>query len=179
LHTLSEFNQPDWLKHLNATKTTTGQLNCERVNLIMIRLETLFPELASKLRRASSAKQRAASFAAAEFAITRARIEHPLVENSLEKARTACIFTSKEKADLDNLAAQLDAKYFALEEASLEGQACTEDYMPIFVQARAVAALSFAGCEDAFQAATEAIYEAATTTDDKEELAAIIQSALQ
>jgi hypothetical protein len=89
------------------------------------------------------------------------------------------VLTPKEKSDLDALAAQLDAEYFALQEAIEEGRASTNDYMRPFGQARAVAALSFAGREDAFQAATEAIYEAAATTDDKEELFAHILSVLE
>jgi hypothetical protein len=145
----------------------------------MTRLETLSPDLAGKLRRASAAKQRAASLAASAFAISRAKAEHPLVEKALKKVRAAGVFTPKEKAELDALAAQLDEEYFALQEAAEEGRASTEDYIRMFGQARAVAALSFAGGEDAFQSATEAIYEAAATTDDKEELFARILSALE
>ncbi len=145
----------------------------------MTRLDSLSADLTDKLRRASSAKQRAASLAALEFAIARAEVEHPLVEKALEKVRTAGVLTPKEKAELDALAAQLDEEYFALQEAAEEGRASTEDYMRVFGQARAVAALSFAGGDDPFQAATEAIYEAAATTDDKEDLTALIESALQ
>lgn len=145
----------------------------------MTRLETLSPDLAGTLQRASAAKQRAASLAASEFAIARAKVEHPLVQRALEKVRRAGVLTPEDKAELDALAGQLDEEYFALQEAAEEGRASTEDYMRMFGQARAVAALAFAGGEDALQAATEAIYEAAATTDDKEELAALIQSALQ
>jgi hypothetical protein len=143
------------------------------------RLETLLPDLAGTLQRASATKPRAASLAALEFVIARAKVEHPLVQKALEKVRAAGVLTPKDKAELNALAAQLDEDYFALQEAAEEGRASTEDYMRLFGQARAVAALSFAGGEDALQAATEAIYEAAATTDDKEELTALIQSALQ
>jgi hypothetical protein len=143
------------------------------------RLETLSPDLAGKLERASAAKQRAASLAASEFAVARAKVEHPLVEKALTKVRATGVLTPKEKAELDALVARLDEEYFALQEAAEEGRASTEDYMRVFGQARAVAALSFAGGDDPFQAATEAIYEAAATTDDKEDLAALLQSALQ
>lgn len=145
----------------------------------MTRLETLSPDLAVKMQRASAAKQRAASLAACEFAISHAKVEHPLVKQALKKVRAAGVLTPKEKAELDALAAQLDEEYFALQEAAEEGQASSEDYMRVFGQARAVAALAFAGGEDAFQAATEAIYEAAATTDDKEELSARILSVLE
>jgi hypothetical protein len=145
----------------------------------MTRLESLSPHLADKLRRASSAKQRAAGLAASEFAIARARIKHPVLEHAVEKVRAAGMLTPKEKAELDALSGRLDEEYFALQEAAAEGGASTENYMQLFGQARAVAALAFAGGEDAFQAATEAIYEAAATTDDKEYLVALIESALQ
>lgn len=145
----------------------------------MNRLETLLPDLAGKMRRASTTKQRAASLAASEFAIDRAKIGHPLVVNALGKMRATGILTPKDRAELDALAAQLDEEYFALQEAAEAGQAGIEDYMRPFRQARAVAALAFAGGEDALQAAEEAIYEAAATTDDKEDLAASVQSALQ
>ncbi|GIW80328.1 MAG: hypothetical protein KatS3mg105_2135 [Gemmatales bacterium] len=46
---------------------------------MMTRLEALLPDLASKLQRASAAELRAASLAACEFAISHAKVEHPLV----------------------------------------------------------------------------------------------------
>ena len=145
----------------------------------MTRLETLTPDIADKLRRASPMKQRAASVAASEFAIAHAKVEHPLVEKALEKLRAGGVLTPKDKAEIDALVARLDEEYFELQEAAEEGRASTDHYLRVFGQARAVAALSFAGNEDAFEAATEAIYEAAATTDGKEELAALIQAVLE
>jgi hypothetical protein len=145
----------------------------------MTRLETLLPKLADKLRRAPAAKQRAASLAASEFAISHARVENPLVEVALEKVRAAGLLTPEEKAEMEALTAQLDEQYFALQEAAEEGQGGAESCLQLFGQARAVASLSFAGDRDAFKAATEAIYEAAATTDDKDELSACILSALE
>ena len=57
-----------------------------------------------------------------------------------------------------------------MHEAAEQGRASIDDYMRAFGQARAVAALCFTGGEDANRAASEAIYEAAATTDDKAEL---------
>ena len=145
----------------------------------MSRLETMCPKLAAKLELVSAAKQRAATLVACEFAISHAKVEHPLIDKTLKRVRAAGVLTPKEKAELDALAAQLDEEYFALQDAAEEGRASTEDYMRVFGQARAVAALFFAGGEDAFQAATEAIYEAAASTDDKEELSARVLSALE
>jgi hypothetical protein len=80
----------------------------------------------------------------------------------------------EEKAALQALSAQLDEEYHTLQEAAEEGRASVDDYMKVFGQARAVAALCFTGSEDAYCAATEAIYEAAATTDDRAELSRCI-----
>jgi hypothetical protein len=82
------------------------------------------------------------------------------------------------KAELDAFAARLDDHYLDLRDATDEGRATIEDYMPPFRQARAVSALSFAGDESALDAAMEAIYAAAATTENKDELGALIESAL-
>lgn len=144
----------------------------------MTRLESQFPGVADKLRRASTAQQRAVSVAASEFAIAHARVQHPIVKRAMAKVRETGVLAPDEKADLDALVAQLDREYFDLQEAAEEGRAAADDYMRRFDQARAVAAVSFAGSEDALLAATEAIYEAAATTDDKEQLSALVQSVL-
>jgi hypothetical protein len=144
----------------------------------MNRLETLIPDLADKLRIASTLKQRASSLAASEYAISHAKFEHPLVEKALEIVRAGGVFTPKYKAEIEALVTRLDERYFELQEAAEEGGLSPDDYLRVFGQARAVAALSFSGNEDAFEAATEAIYEAAASTDDKEELATLIQSVL-
>jgi hypothetical protein len=145
----------------------------------MTRLETLSPDLARKLEGASVAKQRAAALAACQFAISHAQVNHPLVKNALQRVRAASVLTPEEKAGLDGLAAQLDEEYLAMQEAADKGRVSTADYMRLFGQARAVAALSFAGGEDAFHAATEAIYEAAATSDDNERFSTLIQSVLK
>jgi hypothetical protein len=131
------------------------------------------------LQQVSASKQRAAGLAAVEFAIAHARVRHPVVESALAKLHSAGALTPKDKALLDALAGQLDEEYFALQRAAEQGQAGSEVYMRAFGQARAVAALAFAGGENALQAAAEAIYEAAATTDDKEELFAVVQSTLE
>jgi len=82
-------------------------------------------------------------------------------------------------AELDAYIARLDDEYFDLQEATDDGTAGAQDYLPVFCQARAVAALSFAGRQDALQGAMDAVYEAAATTDNKDELTAVIRSALR
>ena len=77
------------------------------------------------------------------------------------------------------MAAGLDDEYLGLQEAAEEGRATADDYMRPFGQARAVAALSFATDPDAFEAAGEAIYEAAHATADKEGLVAAVLKVLE
>jgi hypothetical protein len=147
----------------------------------MIGLEILSRDLVAELQRVSSAKQRAASLAASEFAISHAQVEHPLVDKALGKLRTMGVFTPQEKAQIDALTAQLDEEYFSLQEAAEEGRASAEDYLRVFAKARAVAALAFAGNEDSFRGATESIYEAAATigSDNKGELFGLVKSVLE
>jgi hypothetical protein len=79
---------------------------------------------------------------------------------------------------LDALVARLDDEYFDLKEAAEEGRNSSGDYTLRFGQARAVAAVSFAGGENVAEAATEAIYEAVATVDDPAELTTLIRSVL-
>ena len=147
----------------------------------MIGLELLSPDLVAKLRLASPDKQRAAALVSCEFAISHARVEHPLVEEALRELHVGTVLIPQRKAKIDALASQIDEEYFDLQEAAQEGRASKEEYLQMFAKARAVAALSFACTEDAFQAATEAIYEAAATIGDtnKRELFALVESALK
>jgi hypothetical protein len=147
----------------------------------MIGLEQFSKSLVARLARASAAEQRAASIAAVEFAINRAKLEDSRVAAALATLRANQILPKKDRTDIEKLTAELDEAYFALQEAAEEGTATTEEYLAMFAKARAAAALGFAGIEDPFRAATEAIYEAAATiiSDDKRELLALIESQLK
>ena len=145
----------------------------------MNRLHTLSSDLVVKLRRASTAKQRAAGVAAGELAVAKAKVEHPLVAEALRQLRAGHVFTPREKAEVDALVAQLDEEYFNLQDAADAGRADANDYLRAFAKARAIAALSFAG-SDAPEAAADSIYEAAAAMgDDKAELFSLIESVLK
>jgi hypothetical protein len=96
----------------------------------------------------------------------------------MEKLRETGTLDDEEKAELDALVQQFDREYFDLQEAAEEGRAPAAESMRWFGQARAVAAVAFAGSDDALEAATASIYEAAATTDDKEQLSALVQAVL-
>jgi len=145
----------------------------------MSRLETLSSDLASRLRRASKAKRHAVAVAASALAVAKARVEHPVVDEALRQVRGGHVFTSRVKASIDALAAQLDEEYFELQEAAEADKLPADDYLRAFARARAVAALSFAG-SDASGAADDSIYEAAAAVgDDKSELFSLVEFALK
>jgi len=134
------------------------------------RLDSVAADLVAALREASEERQRAACLVACNFAIESSGVRSPVVQDAMRMLRSSRPLLPRYKVELDELVAQLDDEYLRLQERVEEGQSATDEYMKFFGQARAVAALSFAASDDAFQAAVEAIYEAAATTDEKDEL---------
>src|SRR5262245_9858055 len=126
-------------------------------------LALLSQELDTKLYGASSNKQRAASLVACQFAMAKALVDAPVVATALAELQAGRVFPSNVKAQLDALAENLDNQYFELKEAAEAGSADPKGWQAMFAKARAVAALSNAGDEDAYKAAGESIYEAAFT----------------
>jgi hypothetical protein len=144
----------------------------------MTRLDTISTQLVTALRQASEERQRSACLAACEFAVQRVGINSPVVADALQTLRAKEPLATNQKAALDALAGKLDDEYFELQEAAEDGKATDDDYMRPFGQSRAVTALSSAANRDAFEAAAEAIYEAATATDDRDGLIADIMITL-
>ena len=144
----------------------------------MTRLDTISTRLVSALRNASEERQRSACLTACEFAVQRSGIGSPVVDGTVRTLRARMPLPANQQADLDALAVMLDNEYFELQEAAEDGRAMADDYMRPFGQARAVAALSFAANLDDFEAVTEAIYEAATATDDRDGLIAAVMKTL-
>jgi len=143
------------------------------------RLETLSVELFEKLRRAPPEKQREATLAACEFAVSYAKVDNPIVKEALASLRASGGLSPKQKAELEALAAELDDQYLDLHEAAEEGRATTNDYLPVFEKSLAVSAVAFAATEDPFEASAEAVYEAAIATDKSKELFAAVETALK
>ncbi|GKT02418.1 hypothetical protein AVKW3434_23535 [Acidovorax sp. SUPP3434] len=67
---------------------------------------------------------------------------------------------------MNNLSGQLDRTYFELQEQAEINPDFQADALRLFGQARAIAAIAFAGEKDFLVAAMEAIYEASATVDD-------------
>jgi hypothetical protein len=144
-------------------------------------LALLSKELDTKLHGVASAKQRAVSLVACQFAMANARMEAPVVATALAELRAGKVFSPSLKAQLNSLAEQLDEQYFDLKDAAEAGSADPKQWQDMFAKARAVTALSNAGDEDAYKAAGESIYEAAFTIrdDNKQELLALVEAALE
>jgi len=142
-------------------------------------LALLSHDLDTRLQHASSAQKRAASLVACQYAVGKLSLRHPLVSAALEGLQVGQVFQPDLKAKLDALSEGLDAEYLTLKEAAEQGCGDRRDYVRLFAQARAVAALSCAGDQDV-QKAGDAIYEAAFSfeSDDKAELFSLVEAEL-
>jgi hypothetical protein len=133
---------------------------------MMMRLETVAKDLTAKLKAASSEQQRMAGLLACRLALQAAPMDYPVVLETLDQLQQYGVLPPQRIAELGNLAAQLDEKYFELQD-NAEGDADLQaESLRLFSQARTVSALSFAGGDDALVAAMEAVYEASATDND-------------
>lgn len=132
----------------------------------MMRLEMVAKDLAEKLRLTDTSTQRAAALYACELALQAAPTMNPDVLSAVEELRQNGRLKNQTLMKLNDLAANLDQQYFDLQEKAEEDPVVHFEYLRLFSQARAVAALSFAGGEHALISAMEAIYEASVTVED-------------
>ena len=144
----------------------------------MHRLESISIDLVTRLRTASTAKQRAATLAACEFAVSRSGIRNATTDKAMSELRTTGTISPKTTAELQAIVEQLDDEAFHAQEASDVRQGSNEDYLAAFARARCGAAISLAGTADPLEAALEAIYEAAMTADEPEKIISVVQGAL-
>jgi hypothetical protein len=142
----------------------------------MNRLLTLAPELVQRLQQATHAKQRAAALAASEFAIDAANVQNACIAELLNSLRQHGRTSEAQRQELETLKSDLDDEYFELKESAEQGKTTSHEYLRKFAQARAVSALLFACNDDPFEAATEAIYEAAAAFDNPQPLFKLIKS---
>ena len=132
----------------------------------MTRLDTIAEDLSEKLRIASPAQQLAASYAVCRLALQAASVDTPIVLESLEQLRQHGTLSIQRVAELNDLAAQLDSKYFDLQNQAEVNPDLQAEALRLFGQARAVAAVAFAGGSDVLAAVMEATYEASVAVDD-------------
>ena len=133
---------------------------------MIMRLEMVEKGLVEKLKLVSQEQRRSAVKVACKLAFQACPVEVPIVVESLRQLRSGNKLTTDQVSGPDALAAQLDEKYFNLQDSLDEGQNLNEEGLQLFSQARAVSALSLAGGEDSLMTVTEAIYEASSAVDD-------------
>ena len=133
---------------------------------MIMRLEMVEKGLVEKLKLVSEEQRRVAVKVACELAFQACPVDVPIVVESLRQLQSGNKLTTDQVSGLDALAAQLDEKYFDLQDNLDEGQSLNPDGLQLFSQARAVSALSLAGGENSLMKATEAIYEASSAVDD-------------
>jgi hypothetical protein len=133
---------------------------------MIMRLEMVEKGLVEKLKLVSQEQRRSAVKVACELAFQACPVEVPIVVESLRQLRSGNKLTTDQVSGLDALAAQLDEKYFDLQDSLDEEQNLNEEGLRLFSQARVLSALSLAGGEDSLMTATEAIYEASSAVDD-------------
>ena len=149
-----------------------------RSNGTVLRLESVSTSLVTALRHAAEIRQRAACLVACEFAVVQTGISSSTVQRALQLLRALKPIPAELKQGLDVLTQQLDDKYFDFQEAAEDGNVSEDEWKQVFSQARAASALAFASGENAFDAASEAIYEAAATVDEPNELLSIVLKTL-
>jgi hypothetical protein len=152
--------------HTNIILIIVEHQDTFRRETTMTRFENRFPELAAELHRAPVEKQRAACQVACEYAVTQAKIDHPLVTEARGKMRAGETISYEHRRCLESLIEQLDNEYFDLAVAFDEGNASVSDYQKPFAKARAVSSVLRAFDADPYNAASEAIYEADAVTDE-------------
>jgi hypothetical protein len=143
-----------------------------------MRLETVAENLAARLEASNSGQQRKASVIACELALQAASLDMPIISESLEQLRQNGKLSQERIAELNDLAAQLDERYFDIQNEAEDNVALEAEALQVFSQARIVSALSFAGGENALVAAKESIYEASMSFDDSGNFFAVVENSL-
>lgn len=133
---------------------------------MMMRLETITKDFTEKLRKASPARQRAATLVACQIALQAAQIDLTVVSESLVLLQQKSTLPKEHVKKLNAIAAQLDEEYFDMQERVESEPASASASLLLFAKARAVSALAYAGGDDALDAAMEAIYEASTAVEN-------------
>lgn len=144
----------------------------------MSALGILSGDLDARLYRAPVDAKRAACLAAIQLAVSRSDFREPLAEAALLGLQKSSVFSDALTRGLAMLEEHLDKEYFDLKESAEKGLADPRAWQKKFAQARAVAALGFAG--SGVEKVGEAIYEAAYALpgDGPEEVLALVDAVL-
>lgn len=139
----------------------------------MKRLETIYPGMTGLVENASSSTKLRVILMICSAAIEAADIKNKLVDSSLSDLSQNGLLTLEARQDLDSLRDSLDDEYFKYQESG-----SNELSLRRFRQARAVAALAYAGDISDRGSILDAIYEAFSALDNSDSFAEMICSEL-
>jgi hypothetical protein len=129
------------------------------------RLSLIWPDIDSALGSATTERRGKAAMVAAKWAIQQSGLSHPLLTDGDVEPST----------DLTDIVAELDDRYFELQEMFEDGRCPQSEVLAAFSRACAADSL-----DSAIRGETaDAIYEAAMSSDDNTELRTIVLSALR
>ncbi|NVJ20233.1 hypothetical protein HUW62_03225 [Myxococcus sp. AM011] len=143
---------------------------------MMVRLDSIFPDLAERFRLAPPEHQRKAALNATVLAALSVGLEGEGVVPALEHLRRGGDMDRELLAKIERLATRLDDEYLRMDEDIEEAK--RPEALRLFSKARAASALRFALSEPPGQL-HEAIYEAITAVDDPAVVVGPVIEALQ
>lgn len=150
----------------------------------MKHLQTLAPDMFSMVEQADEPHRRIVCLAVCDYAVSKNRPLAPIAEDALTLLRSSKSYDDAMVRELDALIELFDNQYFELKDKSDEMEESPsrsevmERYKENFRKARAVAALRFAGDDDSFEAATEAIYEASASVGERQAVFELVKRIL-
>jgi len=130
-----------------------------------MRLESIEPHLAGKIRTSDSGRQRKVMLFACQFAMNAAPVNNAVVTQALSALEHDQRFTAEQIAELHRLLQELDERYFDLQDQANDDAEKKIEALHCFGLARAVSALLFSQDPDPMVASMEVVYEASATTD--------------
>jgi len=135
------------------------------------RLRTLSVQLDDWAHSLSEVESRAAAVTAARFAVAQVGLEEDSVHRFFDSLGDV---SENGRHDLKALVERLDEQAWDVQDQIDEGKSEQSEYLAAFALARAAASCWSASDPDPRQAATNAIYEAAFTTEDLSRLAQVL-----
>ena len=142
----------------------------------MNRLATIAPKLSQTLRNTDTAKLQSVKLAACNYVIQNTN-EPPseLVSHALQQLNESGSLSKDIRDKLAAIAYGLDEKYFQFYEEDPEDE---DAYLPFLTKARTLNAIAYAGEDDPYDSAVEAIYEICMVTRDRDSFIAYLESLL-
>lgn len=134
----------------------------------MMRLELVAKDIAVKLNSSSLDKIRIASIVACQLALDEVLISNVYVINAFDQLKRDGSLPADVIDKLNGIVLSLDDQYFELQESFDDN--VREKALILFMQARAVSAISFAAGDEIVTSSMESIYEASAAVTDADGL---------